>query len=176
MASSVRTVRFRPRLRGALLRLLPYLVVVPWLAWFSISGPNRGSFILVLLVTAGFAVIRLLELRHLVRSGWAVELDPDAVHWHRYGDTLPWSRVGEIRVFMARGWRRLLPHRPDRVVLVTVAEADFAARARSRALGSPIYLHQVRATAAQVTEAVRRFTDVPVHDEVVTTAGYSRHL
>lgn len=178
MESSVREVRFRPRVRAQVLGLVPYAVVLVVLAVTDLDPvPGWVRWLIPLLLVVS-AAMRVVFLWLVLRQPWGVLLDADGVHWYKFGRHLGWSQVAEVRVFAARGWRRALPHRPDRVVLVTAAELDFAARARSRPLGHTVDTSEVKATAEQIAAAVRRFTDAPVRrgHKVVTLTGSSRHL
>lgn len=157
--------------------LVPYAVILVMLTFTDLDPAPWWVVWLILLIIAASATIRVLSLWLVLRQRWGVMLDADGVHWYKSGDHLSWLQVAEVRVSIARGWRRILPHMADRVVLVTHAEADFAARARSRPLGHTIDTSKVRADAEQITAAVRRFTAAPVRSghKVVTRAGYSRH-
>ena len=181
MGSSVREVRFRPRVRAQVLGLVPYVVIFVMLTAMDLDPSPWWVRWLVLLVAAASVAVRVVSLWLVLHQRWGVILDAGGVHWCRSGHHLPWSHVAEVRLFIARGWRRGLPHLPDRVVLVTRAEADFALRARSRAVGHTISTSEVRATAEQLVAGVRRFTDAPVRSGtrwsvVPGTPGISDHL
>jgi hypothetical protein len=155
-------IRFASRPWGYLSPALPQLLIVAGcIALLVLDSSNWIAWVL-LLPSGGLAGARLLALRHAIRIRWLITVGPDGVRWNDTGAHVTWLEVAQIRVFVATGWRRLLPHLPNRVVLVTPAEADFAARARSRPIGRSIFLSRVAAGPEAVVDALRQFTDAPL--------------
>lgn len=155
-------IRFRSRPWGYLSPALPQLVIVGGCIVLLLLDPSSWIAWILLLPSGALAVARLLALRHAIRIRWLITVGPDGVRWNDTDTHMTWPEVAQIRLFVATGWRRLLPHLPDRVVLVTPTEAHFAAKARSRPIGRSIFLSRVAAEPEAVLDALQRFTDAPL--------------
>lgn len=153
-------VTFGPRVRGRVLAALPSTALVVCLVVLGLTEPTSWLAWVLLVTQLPMAVIRWLAVRAARRQPWALRVDADGVRWRPDGPLARWSRIAGIEVHRAEGWRRLLPHR-DQVLLVTHAAADFARRAGTRPTGYAIRLDEVRASAEEVVAACRPFTDAP---------------
>lgn len=157
-----RPVQLKYRSWGYLASAAPNLVVACGLVTLLIQDPTPWwAWVLVLTSTTG-AALHLLALRRARRTYWLVNIGAAGVRWNDTGFEMGWSEVAEVRIFVARRWRRFFPYL-DRVVLITPAEASFARRAGFRPIGRSIMLSRVAATPQQIVDGIARFTDVPVH-------------
>ena len=137
---------------------------------FALLTPLRrladGGLVIGIFCLIGGVIQAFLWIWLMVRArrhAWVVRIGPDGVTWSDGPVHLSWSDVAELRVVRRRRnpWSSQVPG----VHLVDRAEADFAARASSRAVGYAIDTSQLRATPEGVLAAISRFSAAPVVHE-----------
>jgi hypothetical protein len=163
---------------GVLAAFLAFEVVVAWLGllprWLAIA------------CIAVFAAALVLGAVSFVRSRgkpWQVRLGADGVEARGF-DTVPWSALAEVRISRLRPrWFFVLQPKRYRVIAfvprepgtlpATVVYDPFLdgkqsshrmTRLRTKLYGGPLILftQSLDATADEITDAIRRLSDVPV--------------
>jgi len=149
------------------LRFLVSAILTLAVGGFSLLTPLRrladGGLVIGVFCLIGGVIQALLWICLMVRArrhAWVVRIGPDGVTWSEGPVHVSWSDVAELRVVGRR--RNPWSSRVRGVHLVDRAEADFAARASSRAVGHAIDTSQLRATAESVLAAISRFSGAPV--------------
>jgi hypothetical protein len=166
--------------RGRVLRQLGILFVFGCLilaiAWLTPGAVERGFFVFLGVFLIGLTVLAAVRAQRWGLRRPILTLDADGMHMPRYGYTLPWAELTEVRLIPLRYPNRRGRQRP--IVIVAFVPADSEAALRElRAKGAPRRFEKSRRlygtpltiadqlmdqTAGQIAAAASSFAPVPV--------------